>query len=974
MNQYTLPVVFFILWMLTVSAGISQELRSYRVTCDADEFASIIANPDSVAYIDCRFEHDEDAWDDAQIKARGESSRDYLKKSFKVNFTAGNRFLGRDKINLISEWRDTSFVREYLAYDLYHRAGLYASGTWFTRFYVNDNYMGLYLDVEEIDQNFLDSTALADDASIYKADRGGCILTSAEPIEYLWDKETNLNTGFNELTDLIEVLETTPDRLFYDRLESLFDLDELANVIAVNSLAGNSSTYYHNYFLIKEPGGNGRWHYLPWDMDFTFYYHGSYRFPEYYRSGHEVVGANTLIRRSWLDPQMRSRIFNHCSSLIDSVFNREYYQQATAILEDLLLDAVEQDTFKAGTLDQFLEQLRAIPSAVQGRGERLLFQFENSILPFDMNPVIITPLGAYFSWMQPVAGDGSQVTCSVFIGTNRWLTENRIIVRDIAETFLVYDEIEPGDYYYRVYAFTPDGRYTYSLSPFHAFTVPDSGFGGTPIDGTVDTVLVLTTENSPYLVNEGLVIDREGSLEIEPGVIIGMGSGCDLVVRGELSALGTEDDSISIVPLIPSNPWGSIRIEEAAHPCRIEYAVLTGGGLPERPDSPSELILVNGSEISVDRCRFSHSSSGGMTLNESSAVISESVFSHIRKGAVRATDGSLTVRSCQFAMCCLDEGEVDDIISASAPQSLVISGNTLYSGADDGISFHGVGEGAVIERNKIRDMNDKGISVSASAGGLYFANNLVTGCGEGLFLRGSAADIYNCLFAFNTKGLRVIETGDSCDVMVRNSVLWRNDEEIVLGENVEIDVAYSMVRGDQPLPGENNFCRNAHFMDQWSNNFYLSANSPLIDAGCSDNHPRFDFDGRDRVDILGVPNTGSGDIPYVDIGIYEFSALDIGLPDNEIPADFRLVQAYPNPFNGRVTITIDLEVIQPITLSIYDLGGRLVKKIDRKRSGFHNAITWNGLNESGTPVGSGVYFCRVSAGRRVDVQKIVLVK
>jgi len=64
-----------------------------------------------------------------------------------------------------------------------------------------------------------------------------------------------------------------------------------------------------------------------------------------------------------------------------------------------------------------------------------------------------------------------------------------------------------------------------------------------------------------------------------------------------------------------------------------------------------------------------------------------------------------------------------------------------------------------------------------------------------------------------------------------------------------------------------------------------------------------------------------------------------------------------------------------VTVSIYNMLGQEVRRLvnEEQRQGFHQ-ITWNGRNGFGNPVGSGVYFYRISAGSFVSSKKMLLLK
>ena len=100
----------------------------------------------------------------------------------------------------------------------------------------------------------------------------------------------------------------------------------------------------------------------------------------------------------------------------------------------------------------------------------------------------------------------------------------------------------------------------------------------------------------------------------------------------------------------------------------------------------------------------------------------------------------------------------------------------------------------------------------------------------------------------------------------------------------------------------------------------------------------------------------------------------IGDPVLAPTADY-LRAAYPNPFNPRTVLSFRLERPMAVTLAIYDPAGRHVKTILREHmiEGEH-AANWDGADESGRTMPSGVYFARLDAGGKSMSRKLIMLK
>ncbi|MFZ5517961.1 MAG: FG-GAP-like repeat-containing protein [Candidatus Zhuqueibacterota bacterium] len=99
-------------------------------------------------------------------------------------------------------------------------------------------------------------------------------------------------------------------------------------------------------------------------------------------------------------------------------------------------------------------------------------------------------------------------------------------------------------------------------------------------------------------------------------------------------------------------------------------------------------------------------------------------------------------------------------------------------------------------------------------------------------------------------------------------------------------------------------------------------------------------------------------------------------PDAGRPEQIYMLQNYPNPFNPTTQIRVHTAAPLPVTIRIFDVTGRLVKTLAdgaTLNQGMHE-INWNGNDDAGRPVSSGLYFCQIeSRGQRIT-KKMILTK
>jgi hypothetical protein len=105
------------------------------------------------------------------------------------------------------------------------------------------------------------------------------------------------------------------------------------------------------------------------------------------------------------------------------------------------------------------------------------------------------------------------------------------------------------------------------------------------------------------------------------------------------------------------------------------------------------------------------------------------------------------------------------------------------------------------------------------------------------------------------------------------------------------------------------------------------------------------------------------------------SSEDDGWCDADTPAVTNLGPAYPNPFNPSTTIPFSLNGEERVSLRIFDAQGNLVRmlKNDVMPSG-HHEVVWDGRDNAGNQMATGVYFVRFIAGSCEMTKKVVMIK
>jgi len=125
---------------------------------------------------------------------------------------------------------------------------------------------------------------------------------------------------------------------------------------------------------------------------------------------------------------------------------------------------------------------------------------------------------------------------------------------------------------------------------------------------------------------------------------------------------------------------------------------------------------------------------------------------------------------------------------------------------------------------------------------------------------------------------------------------------------------------------------------------------------------------------IAIANT-SGSSQHVEIDNFRIAGPGA---DDDVTVDIfptALQSNYPNPFNPETTISFTMSKEGPVTLDVFNIKGQKVNTLvnGRLEAGHHNVV-WNGKDNTGREVSSGVYFYRMTAGDYENVRKMILMK
>lgn len=211
----------------------------------------------------------------------------------------------------------------------------------------------------------------------------------------------------------------------------------------------------------------------------------------------------------------------------------------------------------------------------------------------------------------------------------------------------------------------------------------------------------------------------------------------------------------------------------------------------------------------------------------------------------------------------------------------------------------------------------------------------------------------------------------TCEVFPANGERWIRD----------VDMQITLYRDDGTTKLDEN--------DDWDNWYELVFYDQLLNEGCSNTFSRVHVDslpytGTYYLDVYGyysTHNNGIASFSNPAIGSYKLYAVTekvIGVEEDNknLPTVFALSQNYPNPFNPSTTIEYSLPKAADVRLTIYNVVGQKVATVvDQKQVAGSYSIQWNGRDQFGQLVSSGIYFYRIEAGSEfIKIKKMIFLK
>ncbi|NIP96041.1 MAG: hypothetical protein GWO24_22430 [Akkermansiaceae bacterium] len=204
------------------------------------------------------------------------------KSGYKVRLHKDRMLDGMRTINVLYEPDERTCINEPLAYDLYRAAGNATPRAGYLRVVIDGNLVGYHFWFEQVNGSFLRHNEIGDKGNLYKVTWQGSSGASEFTPEDLrpdrrsdvvrrYEKKSNLHEGYEDLIELVEALEGAEgnDRKMWELIEERFDVENVINYFAANSLLSHWDGFFNNYYLYHDTKRD-KWMMFPYDQDSTW--------------------------------------------------------------------------------------------------------------------------------------------------------------------------------------------------------------------------------------------------------------------------------------------------------------------------------------------------------------------------------------------------------------------------------------------------------------------------------------------------------------------------------------------------------------------------------------------------------------------------------------------------------------------------------------------------------------------------------
>ncbi|WP_342515093.1 CotH kinase family protein [Sporosarcina sp. FSL K6-1522] len=308
---------------------------------------------------------------DVDIAYRGSFTRKLRKKSYRIEFINPKSFCDAREIHLNAEYKDPSFIRNKLSFDFFHDLGVLAPQSQHINLIRNGTHKGLYLQLESVDEFFLQTRELPLGPIYYAVNNNANFSLMKDET-----MKNSLLSGYRRafgsssdddlLLDLISKINTIPLANFADEISKCINIDKFLRWLAGAVCTMNNDGFTHNYALYHN-SESSLFEIIPWDYDATW---GRNVEGEIMRHNYVPLDGkknNHLCYLLMRVPELRKLYKSILEEILETKFTVDYMENNIISLHEALRPHVLTDPYKKNILGKFDHEPKFICQFIRDR-------------------------------------------------------------------------------------------------------------------------------------------------------------------------------------------------------------------------------------------------------------------------------------------------------------------------------------------------------------------------------------------------------------------------------------------------------------------------------------------------------------------------------------------------------------------------------------------------------------------------------
>jgi hypothetical protein len=237
-------------------------LPSYELTVKEGDLSRIMKKPQADVTVPAVFEHNGKRYI-VKLRLRGASTRWLAKKGYKIIFPEDSPFEGRRAVNLKAQMGDVTLQQEKLSLDLIGETKAAASVAKYIHLRINGKFAGVYTDIEEMDEDFLQRSGRSLDGQMFRMHSFQELHEPRHLAETLRPRTPAVVEKESAIA-LIEFVNRAGNGEFARYADRYFNMEQVLDYWCVLALLQRTEIEAGDYFLYRAPD-TGLWEFLTWD-------------------------------------------------------------------------------------------------------------------------------------------------------------------------------------------------------------------------------------------------------------------------------------------------------------------------------------------------------------------------------------------------------------------------------------------------------------------------------------------------------------------------------------------------------------------------------------------------------------------------------------------------------------------------------------------------------------------------------------